>query len=95
MKGSVVMDIQAEKTQVLELKNRERLTVNLVENVEHFSPSEVVLKTATGRLKISGAALRLEDLSRQNGGIVISGRVDSAGFSEIKEKHSLFKDILK
>ena len=89
------MDIQLEKAQVLELKNRERLTVNLVENVEHFSPSEIVLKTATGRLKISGTDLRLEDLSKQDGGIVLTGRVDSAVFSDIKEKHSFFKDILK
>ena len=72
MKGCVFMDIQLEKTQILELKNRERLTVNMVENVEHFSPSEILLKTATGRLKIGGSNLRLEDLSKQNGGIAIS-----------------------
>ncbi len=89
------MDAQLEKTQVLELKNRERLTVNLVENVEHFSPSEIMLKTATGKLKIGGSGLKLEDLSKQNGGIVLTGRIDTLGFSEIKEKHSFFKDILR
>ena len=95
MKGCVFMDMQNEKNQTLELKNRERLTVNLVENVEHFSSSEVVLKTATGKLKIGGSNLRLEDLSKQNGGIVISGKVDTVSFADIRDKRSFFKDILK
>lgn len=89
------MDAQFEKTQVLELKNREKLTVNLVENVEHFSPAEILLKTATGRLKISGSGLHIDDLSKQSGGIVLLGKIDTLSFSDIKEKHSFFKDILK
>ncbi|MBR4721364.1 MAG: YabP/YqfC family sporulation protein [Clostridia bacterium] len=83
------------KTQVLELKNRERVTVNLVENVEHFSQSEILLKTATGNLKICGKDLNLEDLSKQDGGIVLTGKIDSLIFTDIKEKHSFFKDILR
>ena len=89
------MDIQLEKTQVLEIKNREKLTVNLVENVEHFSPSEILLKTALGKLKIGGSNLRLEDLSKQNGQVALTGKVDTVSFSDIKDKRSFFKDILK
>lgn len=89
------MDIQIEKTQVMELRNREKLTVNLVENVEHFSPSEILMKTATGKMKICGNNLKLEDLSKQSGGIVLTGKVDAVNFTDIKEKHSFFKDILK
>lgn len=89
------MDVQLEKTQVLEIKNRERLTVNLVENVEHFSPSEILLKTALGKLKIGGSNLRLEDLSKQNGKVELVGKVDTVSFADIKNKHSFFKDILK
>lgn len=89
------MDSEAVKTQVLELKNRERLTLNAVYNVEHFSPDEILLKTATGNLKICGRDLKLEDLSKQNGGIVLVGRVNSLSFTEIKEKRSFFKDLLR
>ena len=89
------METAGVKTQVLELKNRERVTVNLVENVEHFSPSEILLKTATGNLRICGKDLNLEDLSKQNGGIVLTGKIDSMVFADIKEKHSFFKDILR
>ena len=89
------MDNQVEKAQVLELKNRETLTVNLVENVEHFSQSEILLKTATGNLKICGNGLKLEDLSQKSGGILLTGKIDSEAFADIKEKHSFFKDILR
>lgn len=89
------MDVQIEKSQVLEVKNREKLAVNLVENVEHFSASEISLKTATGRLKIGGSNLKLEDLSKQSGGIVLTGKIDSMVFAEIKEKRSFFKDMLR
>ena len=89
------MDIQLEKTQVLEIKNRERLAVNLVENVEHFSPSEILLKTALGKLKIGGSNLRLEDLSKQNGQVSLTGKVDTVSFTDIKDKRSFFKDILR
>lgn len=89
------MDIQLEKPQVLELKNRERLTVNLVLNVEHFSPSEIVLKTSMGRLKIGGSNLRLEDLSKQNGAVVLVGKVDAVSFTDIRDKRGFFKDMLK
>lgn len=87
------MDIQ--QNQVLELRNRERLTVNLVENVERFQESETVLKTAFGKLRICGSNLRLEDLSKEGGAIFIIGKIDTVSFSDIKEKGSFFKDLLK
>ena len=89
------MDMQHEKDQVLELKNRERLTVNLVENVEHFQETEILLKTAFGRLRISGSSLKLEDLSKDGGTVFLVGKIDTLGFSDIKEKGSFLKDLLK
>ena len=89
------MDLEHEKTQVLELRDRERLTLNTVENVEHFSPTEILLKTAFGKLKICGANLRLEDLSKESGSVFLIGKIDILSFSDIKPKGSFFKDLLK
>ena len=89
------MDIQRDKNQVLELINRESLTVDLVENVERFQETEILLKTALGRLKICGSGLRLEDLSKDSGAIFLSGKIDTVSFSDIREKGRLFKDLLK
>ncbi len=89
------MDIQHEKNQVLELSNRERLTVDLVENVEHFQETEIRLKTAFGRLRVCGSGLRLEDLSKDSGTVFLVGKIDTLSFSDIKEKGSFLKDLLK
>lgn len=82
-------------SQKLVLEDRERFSVGLVENVENFSEDEILLKTAYGCLLVCGKNLKLEDLSIENGNILLSGRVDKIEFSEIKEKHSLFKDLFR
>ena len=87
--------VKQEKGQRLVLEDRERLTLSLVENVESFSEEEILLKTSCGGLSIKGRNLKLEDLSIENGNILLTGRVDKMEFSEIKEKHSFFKDLFR
>ena len=81
--------------QKLILEDRERLSVGLVENVECFTEEEILLKTAYGGLLVSGRNLKLEDLSIENGSILLTGRVDKIEFSQIKEKHGFFKDLFR
>jgi len=81
--------------QKLELLDRKRFAVNGVTNVEHFTTNEVVLKTTKGGLKISGKNFNLEDLSKQNTNIVVTGYVEQLQFVEIKEKRSFFKDLFR
>ena len=82
-------------SQKLVLEDREILSVGLVENVESFTEEEIVLKTAYGGLTVCGKNLKMEDLSIENGKILLKGRVDKIEFSEIKEKHSFFKDLFR
>ena len=84
-----------ERFQKLVLENRGRLTVGLVENVENFSEEEILLKTACGGLLICGKGLKLEDLSIENGDILLTGRVNKIEFFEMKEKHNFFKDLFR
>ena len=87
--------METEKNQILTLENRKRFTLGLVENVESFSDEEVVLKTSLGGMNIKGSSLKIEDLSIQNGNIVISGRIDKMDFIEIKEKRSFFQGLFR
>ena len=87
--------MEIEKNQVLTLENRERFRVGAVENVESFSDEEILLKTAFGALCVCGNSLRLEDLSTDNGNVVLTGRIDKMEFSEIKEKRSFFRDMFR
>lgn len=85
----------AEKNQVLTLENRSKFKVGLVENVESFSEDEIILKTALGGLYISGKGLKLEDLSIEDGDIILTGKIDKMDFVDIKEKHSFFRDLFR
>lgn len=87
--------VKQEKGQRLVLEDRERLTIGLVENVESFTEEEIVLKTACGGLAIQGHNLKLEDLSIENGNILLTGKVDKMEFHQIREKHSFFKDLFR
>lgn len=82
-------------SQKLILEDRSRFSVGLVENVESFGEEEILLKTAYGGLLVCGKNLKMEDLSIENGNILLTGRVDKIEFSKIKEKHSFFKDLFK
>ena len=81
--------------QKLVLEDRSRFSVGLVENVESFTEEEILLKTALGGLLVSGKNLKMEDLSIENGNILLTGRVDKIEFSQIKEKRSFFKDLFR
>lgn len=81
--------------QILTLEDRSRLSVGAVENIESFSDEEIVLKTETGRLQISGKNLKLEDLSVENGNAALTGRVDLMRFTQTKEKQSFFAGLFK
>ena len=82
-------------SQKLILEDRSRFSVGLVENVESFSEDEILLKTGYGGLLVCGKNLKMEDLSIEDGSIILTGRVDRMEFSEIKEKRSFFKDLFR
>ena len=81
--------------QMLTLKNRERFTAELVENVESFSDEQVVMNTKLGGLDIRGKNLKLYDFSVEKGNIIVEGMVDSISFVSVREKRSFLKGLLK
>ena len=83
------------KEQLLTLKNRERFTAELVENVDSFSDEQIVLKTGLGGLDIRGKNLKLADFSVEKGTILLEGRIDSVVFVNIREKRSLLKGLFR
>lgn len=87
--------MENEKNQVLTLENRERFLVDAVENVENFSEEEIFLKTAFGGLRVTGKNLRLEDFGAESGNIILTGKVDKIEFSQVREKHSFFRDMFR
>lgn len=89
------MDSEKTENQILTLENRSRFSVGLVENIESFSGEEIILKTGTGNLQITGAGLKLEDLSTENGNALITGRIDMMRFYKVREKHGFLLGFFK
>ena len=96
-KGSVFfMSLENnEKHQLITLEDRKRFTVGLVENVENFSDNDIVLKTALGGLYVTGKNMKLEDLSIENGNVILTGKIDRIDFVDIKEKRGFFKSMFR
>jgi len=89
------MENETGKDQVLTVINREIFKGGLVEDILSFTDEEIVLKTKLGGLRVCGKGLKLSDFSVENGTIELMGKVNSAVFSEIKEKRSFLKGLFR
>ena len=57
------------KDYLLNLINRERLTLDGVKNVEAFGEDYLTLSTQQGEIIIEGSNLKIEELKKENGQI--------------------------
>ena len=72
----------------LNIKERSRLTLNGVINVDSFDESYVTLSTSEGRVSVEGQGLKIESLVREGGEIEITGKISGVYYSEQKKKSS-------
>ena len=75
----------------LVIERREKAVVTGVENVESFDEEQVALHTSGGRLLIAGSGLHVESLQLEQGRLVVTGRIDSAAYGEIRRASSFFR----
>ncbi len=79
----------------LTINNRERLTVNGVINVEGFSEEYLVLNTTLGELAVEGESLKIESLTKENGEILIIGKINGLFYKDEKSEKGFFRKIFK
>ena len=79
--------------QVLRLTNRTRLELNDVNSVAAFDEEYIALEMTDGKIYIDGEGLRIIDLSKESGKIVVTGRVNDISYTDNKErkKRGLFR----
>lgn len=68
--------------QTLTLTDRKTLSVDRVQFVENFEPSQISISTECGKIVVEGKDLRIEDLSREDGKILICGTVEGIFYAE-------------
>ena len=72
---------QSQTRHTLLLDDREKLTVNGVQDVESFDDETVILYTSHGMLTIKGVDFRINKLSVESGEVVVEGEIDSVVYS--------------
>ena len=81
------------KAHVLNLENREKLTLSGVEDVSGFDESLVLLRTTQGQLSIRGKGLHIGRIDLDSGSLELSGRVQELCYEEIKPKAGLWSRL--
>ena len=84
-----------EKRYQLTIDNRERLVINGVLNVESFGDDYLVLNTLLGEITVEGAELKIESLTKENGEILIIGKINGLFYKDEKMEKGFFRKIFK
>lgn len=77
----------------LSVKDRNRLTLNGVNNIASFDESYVVLETSEGKICIEGSGLKIESLAREGGELEITGRINGVFYTQNKKGKSPFSKL--
>ena len=77
----------------LRLENREKLTVNGVQEVASFDENTVALLTEKGLLIIRGENLQLKSLSTDGGVVAVHGTIHSLDYEEARKVGGFFKRL--
>lgn len=68
--------------QILQLHNREDLSINDCVDIHSFNEDEVLLETKMGLLHIMGEDLRITNLNLEQGEIALTGRIYSLNYKD-------------
>lgn len=74
----------------LTVKERNRISLNGIMNVESFDEDYVTLETSEGRICIEGQGLKIESLSQNGGEIQITGRINGVFYTKEKKNKGAF-----
>ena len=82
---------------LINLKNRESLSVTGVEHVYSFNDAKIEIRTNLGDMKIEGEKLDMGKLSIEEGMINITGAINCIVYSKVPKKNEegFFKRLFK
>ena len=79
----------------LTLTDGRELRLNSVEGVLLFDEGAVSLSLGGGRVEITGENLKIEELTKEQGEILLTGRVDSISFEGARDAKGVFAKLFK
>ena len=88
-------DLGENKRYQLLISDRERLVINGVINVEGFGEEFLILNTSLGELTVEGCELKIESLTKENGEILITGKINGVFYKDEKSEKGFLRKIFK
>ncbi|MDE7162699.1 MAG: sporulation protein YabP [Clostridia bacterium] len=74
--------MEQNESHLISIENRKRLTATQIEAVEAFSPTQLVLSYAGGRIIVAGSDMKITSFSKSNGGFSASGTFTSVKYAQ-------------
>ena len=80
-------------SQIIELVDRQRLSIGCVEDVLSFDDKNIILKSSLGSIAVDGQNLRITRLTLDGGELLIEGEIGGVLFFEpdAPKKHGFFR----
>lgn len=80
---------------LMTVNNRERVSLNGVLNVSSFGEDFLSLNTSLGEVIIEGRDLKIESLTKENGEILIIGKINGIIYKEQRSEKGFFGKLFK
>ncbi|MDE6076004.1 MAG: hypothetical protein K2G26_06170 [Clostridia bacterium] len=74
--------MEQNESHLISIENRKRLTATQIEAVEAFSPTQLVLSYAGGKIIIGGSDMKITSFSKSSGGFSASGTFSSVKYAQ-------------
>lgn len=85
--------IIAQKTQSINLENREKLSISGVEDVSGFDETLIVLDTCLGGLSIRGDGLHIDRIDLEAGQLEVRGKIQELNYESLDERGSVWSRL--
>ena len=89
------MTQNTELHQNLTLTDRKRLTIDGVSSIMDFSDTFLTLDTCQGVINVEGEGMVIEELSRDDGIVIVTGTIDGMFFKKKASSGGLFSKVFK
>lgn len=67
---------------IVTVENRKRITATQIESVDQFSPTQLVLSYAGGKIVVAGSSMKITSFSKAGGTLTAAGTINSVKYQQ-------------
>lgn len=89
------MDKAVDAKQILRIENRKTVEIDGVISVLGLTDEYLDISTVMGDISIEGNNLKIEELCKENGKIIVIGEINGIMYDTVKAKKGFFEALFK